>query len=133
MTEEPILEIKEGRHLLHEQLTDNYVSNDTALQGGEQEDGDGLRSMVSFGPLPLTDRADGHHWCKWLGQVGVRQASGFDHFHGADRQFRASHERHDRHRGQEWVQQMILHGGHPLSYSLHKGANSGVLFEGELQ
>lgn len=46
MTHEPVLEIKEGRHLLHEQMVDNYVSNDTALQGGYQEDDDGLRSMV---------------------------------------------------------------------------------------
>lgn len=52
MTEQPILEIKEGRHLLHEQLVDSYVSNDTALQGGHQEDEDGLRSMVSLFTSP---------------------------------------------------------------------------------
>lgn len=47
MSDEPILEIRDGRHILHEQLVDNYVHNDTVLQGGHQNDDDnGYRSMV---------------------------------------------------------------------------------------
>jgi DNA mismatch repair protein MSH5 len=48
MTDRPVLEINEGRHLIQEQLVHTYVTNDTLLQGGHQQDGDsGLNSMVS--------------------------------------------------------------------------------------
>jgi DNA mismatch repair ATPase MutS len=47
MTDRPVLEINEGRHLIQEQLVHTYVTNDTLLQGGYQEDGDSdLNSMV---------------------------------------------------------------------------------------
>jgi len=47
MTDRPVLEINEGRHLIQEQLVNTYVTNDTLLQGGYQDDGDsGLNSMV---------------------------------------------------------------------------------------
>jgi len=44
MTYEPILEIRDGRHLLQEMYLDNYISNDTFISGGP--DGD-AHSMVS--------------------------------------------------------------------------------------
>lgn len=43
MTDRPVLEIKEGRHLIQEQLVQDYVTNDTLLQGGHDE---GYNSMV---------------------------------------------------------------------------------------
>ena len=46
MTDRPVLEINEGRHLIQEQLVHTYVTNDTLLQGGHQEDESGLNSMV---------------------------------------------------------------------------------------
>ena len=46
MTDRPVLEISEGRHLIQEQLVHTYVTNDTLLQGGHQEDESGLNSMV---------------------------------------------------------------------------------------
>jgi DNA mismatch repair protein MSH5 len=47
MTDRPVLEIVEGRHLIQEQLVQAYVTNDTLLLGGHQEDEDsGLNSMV---------------------------------------------------------------------------------------
>lgn len=51
MLEEPVFEIRDGRHLLHEQLVDTYVVNDTALQGGHSVEKDGMRSMVSLSRL----------------------------------------------------------------------------------
>lgn len=46
MTDRPVLEINEGRHLIQEQLVQTYVTNDTLLQGGQQDDESGLNSMV---------------------------------------------------------------------------------------
>jgi DNA mismatch repair protein MSH5 len=43
MTDRPVLEINEGRHLIQEQLVQDYVKNDTLLQGGYE---DGYNSMV---------------------------------------------------------------------------------------
>lgn len=56
MTDRPVLEINEGRHLIQEQLVNTYVTNDTLLQGGYQDDGDsGLNSMVR---IPFRCRSD---------------------------------------------------------------------------
>jgi DNA mismatch repair protein MSH5 len=46
ITDRPVLEINEGRHLIQEQLVHTYVTNDTLLQGGRVEDDSGLNSMV---------------------------------------------------------------------------------------
>lgn len=35
MVEEPILKIKDGRHLLQELSTEIYIPNDTAIMGGD--------------------------------------------------------------------------------------------------
>jgi DNA mismatch repair protein MSH5 len=60
MTDRPVLEISEGRHLIQEQLVNTYVTNDTLLQGGQQEDGDsGLNSMVSQSLLLIGDLEKG--------------------------------------------------------------------------
>lgn len=48
MVEEPIFQVRDGRHLLHEQLVETFVVNDTLLYGGHQEDDNGSRSMVGF-------------------------------------------------------------------------------------
>lgn len=48
MTDRPVLEINEGRHLIQEQLVHTYVTNDTLLQGGHQDNESGLNSMVSL-------------------------------------------------------------------------------------
>jgi hypothetical protein len=53
MTDRPVLEISEGRHLIQEQLVNTYVTNDTLLQGGHQEDESGLNSMVRSSYLIL--------------------------------------------------------------------------------
>jgi hypothetical protein len=50
MTDRPVLEINEGRHLIQERLVHTYVTNDTLLQGGHQEDENGLNSMVRTTP-----------------------------------------------------------------------------------
>ncbi|ORY26954.1 putative meiotic recombination-related protein, partial [Naematelia encephala] len=43
MTDEPILEIREGRHIIFELNMDSYIANDTMLAGGDHED---FRSMM---------------------------------------------------------------------------------------
>ena len=34
MADEPILEIRDGRHLLQERCVSQYISNDAAISGG---------------------------------------------------------------------------------------------------
>jgi DNA mismatch repair ATPase MutS len=45
MTEEPILQVQNGRHFLHELTVPQYISNDTIMHGGQ--DGE-YCSMVSL-------------------------------------------------------------------------------------
>ena len=66
MVEEPVLEIQDGRHLLHEQLVETYVHNDTLLYGGFPGEDNGLRSMVSF-CKPIVDGC--RLMVRWLSPV----------------------------------------------------------------
>jgi DNA mismatch repair ATPase MutS len=45
MSEQPVLKIAGGRHLLQEQVVSTYVQNDTAMHGGK---GGVYGSMVSW-------------------------------------------------------------------------------------
>lgn len=58
MSEEPVLEIRDGRHLLHEQLVENYVCNDTVIHGGFEQKEKGLRSMVSCAEFRMVPEAE---------------------------------------------------------------------------
>ena len=94
MTDRPVLEISEGRHLIQEQLVDTYVTNDTLLQGGHQQDGDsGLNSMVSphlqIGSKLRIDDRDG---CEWIWEICLWETSRLDYFYGSDRQFRSCYK-----------------------------------------
>ena len=97
MTDRPVLEISEGRHLIQEQLVDTYVTNDTLLQGGHQHDGDsGLNSMVSPHSAPYdmgsklrTDDRDG---CEWIWEIRLWETSRYNHLYGSDRQFRSCYK-----------------------------------------
>lgn len=44
MVEEPVLEIRQGRHILQERWVDHYIRNDTMMCGGS--DSDQHHSMV---------------------------------------------------------------------------------------
>jgi len=58
MTDRPVLEINEGRHLIQEQMVHTYVTNDTLLQGGHQEDESGLNSMVRDTIILMSNEKD---------------------------------------------------------------------------
>ena len=97
MTDRPVLEISEGRHLIQEQLVDTYVTNDTLLQGGHHRDGDnGLNSMVSpqiacfhaAGKL----RIDDCYRCQRIWEIRLWETSRFNYFHGSVRQFRSCYK-----------------------------------------
>ena len=45
MVEEPVLEIRRGRHILQEKYVERYVTNDTLMRGGGGED---QKNMVSY-------------------------------------------------------------------------------------
>lgn len=47
MREEPVLQIRGGRHILYESLVPRYIENDTMIASGGI---DGLASMVGFAP-----------------------------------------------------------------------------------
>lgn len=47
MREEPVLQIRKGRHILFESLVPRYIENDTMIASGGV---DGLASMVSLAP-----------------------------------------------------------------------------------
>lgn len=105
MTDRPVLEINEGRHLIQEQLVNTYVTNDTLLQGGYQDDGDsGLNSMVCILLVPEVFGAnivDDRDWGEWLWEIGLRETSRVDRFYGSDWEFRTRYQRYYRDRRQE--------------------------------
>lgn len=47
MREEPVIQIRKGRHILFESLVPRYIENDTMIASGGI---DGLASMVSLAP-----------------------------------------------------------------------------------
>jgi hypothetical protein len=99
MTDRPVLEISEGRHLIQEQLVHTYVTNDTLLQGGHQEDESGLNSMVSAPPLKRPELIeDDRDWCEWVWEICIWQASCSYCVHGSDREFRPCYQRYYWHR-----------------------------------
>ena len=100
MTDRPVLEISEGRHLIQEQLVHTYVTNDTLLQGGHQEDESGLNSMVSTPPLERCKELmeDDRDWCEWIWEICVWEASRSYCFYGSDRELRSCYERYYRDR-----------------------------------
>jgi hypothetical protein len=102
MTDRPVLEINEGRHLIQEQLVHTYVTNDSLLQGDHQEDESGLNSMVSTNlsrDLRWNELiSDDRDWCEWIWEVGIWEASCSHRFHGSDREFRTCHQRYYRNR-----------------------------------
>jgi hypothetical protein len=96
MTDRPVLEISEGRHLIQEQLVHTYVTNDTLLQGGHQEDESGLNSMVS---TPRLERfreliEDDCDWCEWIWEICIWEASCSHCVYGSNREFRSCHQRY---------------------------------------
>ena len=105
MTDRPVLEINEGRHLIQEQLVNTYVTNDTLLQGGYQDDGDsGLNSMVRVLFVPEVFGAnivDDRDWCEWIWEIGIWETSCVDRFYGSDWEFRTRYQRYYRDRRQE--------------------------------
>jgi len=98
MTDRPVLEINEGRHLIQEQLVHTYVTNDTLLQGGHQDDESGLNSMVRDPILLLVnwrERAkivDDCDWSEWIWEICIWEASRSYCVHGPDREFRPCYE-----------------------------------------
>jgi DNA mismatch repair ATPase MutS len=53
MVQEPLLEIRHGRHILQEQFVERYIANDTVLCGGP----DGSHhNMVCHSATPRTEK-----------------------------------------------------------------------------
>lgn len=68
MREEPVLQIRKGRHILFESLVPRYIENDTMIASGGI---DGLASMVSsramiFLTVGVNRLVDDYHRRKWL-------------------------------------------------------------------
>ena len=72
MTDETILEIRGGRHLLHEFAVTQYISNDTLLEGGNDGKYSSMVSTMGICRLIADDR-DGSEWFR---QISVWEAGG---------------------------------------------------------
>ena len=76
MVEEPVLRIKDGRHILYEMCAERFIANDTMISGGLEGDMCSMVSSLASG-LPQLIEADGRNRCEWLGEVSVWEAGMF--------------------------------------------------------
>ena len=94
MVARPVMRIRDGRHLLQERLTDTYIANDTAIEGGE---GRQFSSMVSYTKRIHVSKSqqltvtDDSHRRQWIRQEHLRKTSRIDCVHGADRELCAGY------------------------------------------